>query len=50
MKDTRIIYKPIGIIRSEHKLAEKTPIQPVYAGMCMGRVEAFPDVAEGLRT
>lgn len=48
MKDTRIIYKPIGIIRSEHKLAEKTPIQPVYAKGCKGQAEIFDEFAEGL--
>ncbi|MFO7570569.1 MAG: tRNA (N6-threonylcarbamoyladenosine(37)-N6)-methyltransferase TrmO [Smithellaceae bacterium] len=48
MKETQIIYKPIGIIRSEHKIAEKTPIQPVYAGGCRGRAEVFDAFAEGL--
>ena len=48
MKDTRIIYKPIGIIHSEHKLAEKTPIQPVYAKGCKGQAEIFDEFAEGL--
>ena len=48
MKDTRIIYKPIGIIRSEHKLAEKTPIQPVYAKGCKFQCVIFYQTAEGL--
>ena len=49
MKDSRITYKPIGIIHSEHTIAEKTPIQPVYAKDCKGRVEVFPEFVEGLR-
>jgi tRNA-Thr(GGU) m(6)t(6)A37 methyltransferase TsaA len=49
MKDFEIIYRPIGIIRSEHTVAEKTPIQPIYADACEGRVEIFEDFVEGLR-
>lgn len=49
MKNSRITYKPIGVIYSEHTIAEKTPIQPVYARGCKGRVEVFPEFAEGLR-
>ena len=44
-----IIYWPIGIIRSEHKSAKKTPIQPLYAKGCRGYVELCPEFAEGLR-
>ena len=43
-----IIFKPIGVIRSEHVMARETPIQPVYAKGCKGRVEIFPEFAEGL--
>lgn len=43
-----INYQPIGVIRSEHTVPEKTPIQPVYAPECTGTVEVFPDYAEGL--
>ena len=49
MKDSRITYKPIGIIHSEHTIAEKTPIQPVYAKGCKGHVELCPEFAEGLK-
>jgi tRNA (adenine37-N6)-methyltransferase len=48
MKENPIIYKPIGMIHSEHVTAEKTPIQPAYAKGCKGRVELFPEFAEGL--
>ncbi|MBN1603173.1 MAG: tRNA (N6-threonylcarbamoyladenosine(37)-N6)-methyltransferase TrmO [Chitinispirillaceae bacterium] len=41
--------KPIGIIRSEHKIAGNTPIQPVYAEECTGSVEIFSEYAEGLQ-
>jgi tRNA-Thr(GGU) m(6)t(6)A37 methyltransferase TsaA len=43
-----VTYTPIGIIRSEHVVAEKTPIQSVYAPNCLGRVEIFPEFADGL--
>jgi tRNA-Thr(GGU) m(6)t(6)A37 methyltransferase TsaA len=49
MKRSEIIYKPIGIIRSEHAIAGKTPIQPVYAENCIGQVEVFEEYADGLR-
>ncbi len=39
----------IGVIHSEHAEARKTPIQPVYAKGCKGRIELFPEYAEGLR-
>ena len=43
-----IIYRPIGVIRSEHLIPQQTPIQPVYASGCEGRVEIFPEYADGL--
>ena len=43
-----VTYRPIGVLCSEHTLAGKTPIQPVYARGCRGRVEVFPEFAEGL--
>jgi tRNA-Thr(GGU) m(6)t(6)A37 methyltransferase TsaA len=49
MKKAAIAFRPIGIIRSEHVNPEQTPIQPAYAGSCLGRVEVFPEFAEGLR-
>ncbi len=48
MKNRDIIYRPIGIIHSEHTAAEKTPIQPVYAYGCHGRVEVFKKFKAGL--
>jgi len=44
-----ITYHPIGIIRSCHRRPEETPIQPAYAKGCLGRVEVFPEFAEGLK-
>jgi len=44
-----IIVKPIGLIHSEHTVAEETPIQPVYAKGCKGKAEVLPEYAEGLR-
>lgn len=43
-----ISFAPIGVIRSEHTVEEKTPIQPIYAAACIGQVEIFPEYAEGL--
>lgn len=44
-----VLYEPIGVIHSEHTAAEDTPIQPVYAAGCLGRVEVAPSLADGLR-
>lgn len=44
-----IILRPIGIIHSEHKEAEKTPIQPVFAKGCRGVADVYPEYAEGLK-
>jgi len=44
-----ITYSPIGMIHSEHRVAAKTPIQPVYAKGCKGTAEIFTKFADGLR-
>jgi len=44
-----VTYRPIGVVRSEHVVAERTPIQLAYARGCTGRAEVFPAFAEGLR-
>lgn len=49
MNELAITFKPIGVIRSEHEFAQKTPIQPNYAKNCLGRVEIQPEFAQGLR-
>jgi len=41
--------RSIGIIHSEHSDASKTPIQPVFAKGCRGRIEVFPEFTEGLK-
>lgn len=41
-------FKLIGVIRSGHTEAGETPIQPAFARGCRGRVEVFPEFAEGL--
>lgn len=48
MHDNVITYRPIGVIHSEHVDPEATPIQPVFAKGCRGRVEVLPELAEGL--
>jgi len=45
----QIVYKPIGIIHSQSKSKEGTPIQPVFARGVEGYVEVFPEYAEGLK-
>jgi tRNA-Thr(GGU) m(6)t(6)A37 methyltransferase TsaA len=49
MTNAVITYKPIGVIRSEHVVADQTPIQTAYAKGCEGRAEIFPEFTEGLR-
>ncbi len=49
MRIEKIVYSPIGIVRSSHQEAEATPIQPVFAGECTGEIEVFPEFAAGLR-
>ena len=44
-----IVYKPIGVIRSEHTKPDDTPIQPAYAKGCKGRAEIFPEYTDGLQ-
>ena len=48
MKLTSVTFRPIGIIHSEHISPDATPIQPVYARDCPGRVELFPEFVDGL--
>jgi tRNA-Thr(GGU) m(6)t(6)A37 methyltransferase TsaA len=49
MNGQGILFFPIGVIRSEHRVARQTPIQPAYAKGCKGRVELFPQFIEGVR-
>jgi len=51
MKETpmKIIeYRPIGIIHSPHKTPQGSPIQPTAAKGIEGKIEVFPEFAEGL--
>jgi tRNA-Thr(GGU) m(6)t(6)A37 methyltransferase TsaA len=45
----KIEYHSIGIIRSPFKQIEGMPIQPAGASSAQGRVDVFPEYAEGLR-
>lgn len=47
MKD--IVYQPIGIIRSPHKQASGTPIQPTAAQDIQGQIEIYPEYVDGLQ-
>jgi tRNA-Thr(GGU) m(6)t(6)A37 methyltransferase TsaA len=44
-----IVFRPIGMIRSPFEKLEDMPIQPVGEASASGRVELFPEFAEGLR-
>jgi tRNA (adenine37-N6)-methyltransferase len=44
----KLELEPIGVIHSEHHVAKQTPIQPVCAEGSPGRVDVFPQYAEGL--
>jgi tRNA-Thr(GGU) m(6)t(6)A37 methyltransferase TsaA len=48
MGSISVIYRPIGIIHSEHVVPEETPIQTIYAKECKGTAEIFPEYVEGL--
>lgn len=43
-----IEYSPIGIIYSPHKTPQGSPIQPTAAKGIEGKIEVFPEFAEGL--
>ena len=43
-----IEYRPIGIIHSPHKTPQGSPIQPTAAKGIEGKIEIFPEFAEGL--
>jgi tRNA-Thr(GGU) m(6)t(6)A37 methyltransferase TsaA len=49
MDENTFTYRSIGIIRSDHTVPEKTPIQSVYANGCRGRAEILPEYTEALR-
>lgn len=42
-------YAPIGLIRSPHRVAKETPVQPVFARGIKGALEVLPEYEEGLR-
>lgn len=46
---TPVAFIPIGVIRSEHKLSADTPVQPIFAKGCPGRVELFAQYELGLQ-
>ncbi len=48
MHASPVLFRPIGVIHSDHVSANQTPIQPVYAGDCTGRAEIFAEFADGL--
>ncbi len=49
MNAPTLAFTPIGVIRSGHTEADDTPIQPVFAEGCAGRVEVLSEYAEGLK-
>lgn len=49
MSQKRFSFQMIGVIRSAHTEAARTPIQPAFAEGCLGRAELLPEFAEGLK-
>ena len=48
MKNTRIIYKPIGIIYSPFKSIDGVPIQPAGADGIKGKIRVYKKYSKGL--
>ena len=48
MNPTTMGYRSIGTIYTGHTCPDDTPIQPVYASGCRGRVEVLPEFTGGL--
>lgn len=44
-----VVYRPIGVVRSDHTDPAETPVQPVYAAGCTGRAIVRPEYVEGLQ-
>jgi tRNA-Thr(GGU) m(6)t(6)A37 methyltransferase TsaA len=49
MHDNKIIFHPIGVIHSPHKVMSKTPIQPVLCSDIEGTVVLDAEYADGLK-
>ena len=45
----KLTYQPIGTIYSDHQQPKATPIQPVFAQDCEGRIELAPEWVDGLK-
>ncbi|MDF1545823.1 MAG: tRNA (N6-threonylcarbamoyladenosine(37)-N6)-methyltransferase TrmO [bacterium] len=48
MHSLPIVYRPIGIVHSEHTRMEDVPRQPKLSSSSKGRVELYPEYMEGL--
>jgi tRNA-Thr(GGU) m(6)t(6)A37 methyltransferase TsaA len=49
MHDNKIIFHPIGVIHSPHKVMSKTPIQPVFCSDIKGTVVLDAEYVDGLK-
>jgi len=49
MHDNKIIFHPIGVIHSPHRVMSKTPIQPVFCSDIKGTVVLDAEYADGLK-
>lgn len=47
IKDMEVLYRPVGVVHSEHTIQDDTPIQGVF-NKSVGTVEVFPEFEEGL--
>ena len=46
--ESSVIYRPIGVVHSDFKKHEGTPVQPHRAPDAKGTVEVFSEFEEGL--
>ena len=49
MHEKEILFHPIGVIHSPHKVLSKTPIQPVFCSDIKGTVVLNAEYADGLK-
>jgi len=43
-----VVFEPIGWLATPHSLAERAPLQPVYAEGCPGQAQILPAFRQGL--
>ncbi|MGD9126900.1 MAG: SAM-dependent methyltransferase, partial [Planctomycetia bacterium] len=49
MKEEKVVFQPIGVIRSPHKELHKIPVQPVFSSGIQGTVVLDEEYVDGLK-